>query len=239
MGATALGACKGGESASTEPPLTHAEVLDILMPDDTVKAHNPYEIRLEGMPEPCVKMKINYLGGTLGRVFNDSNYRHLVLAEANGIAPMTSLADAWQAGAGLEKLRTCRAYYLDNMTHSVPYLVPKAARLLEDIGMAFRDSLKSRGGGDYRVKVTSVLRTPGLAKRLRRRNSNAADTSAHTFGTTFDLSYSNFVCDSLTVARTQEDMKNLLGEVVFEQRRRGRCLVKYERKQACFHITVR
>ena len=130
-------------------------------------------------------------------------------------------------------------YYLDNLTHSIPYLVPRAHRLLKDIGAAFRDSLQARGGGAYRVKVTSVLRTPSLVRQLRRRNRNAVDTSAHLYGTTFDISHINFICDSLTVARTQEDLKNLLGEVIENERRNGRCYVKYERKQSCYHVTAR
>lgn len=117
--------------------------------------------------------------------------------------------------------------------------MPKARDLLRDIGAAFNDSLAARGGGSYRVKVTSVLRTRSLVKNLRRRNRNAVDTSAHLFATTFDISYAKFICDSLTVPRTQEDLKNLLAEVVEAQRARGRCYVKYERKQACFHITAR
>ena len=84
-----------------------------------------------------------------------------------------------------------------------------------------------------------MLRTPRLIRRLRRRNGNAVDTSAHLFGTTFDISYAKFICDSTRVPRTQEDLKNLLGEVVADFRARGRCYVKFERKQACFHITAR
>ena len=84
-----------------------------------------------------------------------------------------------------------------------------------------------------------MLRTPRLVKRLRRRNRNAVDTSAHLYGTTFDISYAKFICDSTRVPRTQEDMKNLLGEVVYAMREQGRCYVKYERKQGCFHITCK
>lgn len=214
-------------------------VLAMLSPADTLRARNRYEAHFDSMPPGGVKMRINYLGGTLGRVFNDSNYLHIRTAEAIGIRPVTSPADAWRAGASVERLASCREYYLDNLTHSLPYLVPKAHRLLTDIGAAFRDSLQARGGGDYRIKVTSVLRTPALVRKLRRRNRNAVDTSAHLFGTTFDISYAKFICDSVTVPRTQEDLKNLLGEVVNDMRSSGRCYVKYEHKQACFHITAR
>jgi len=217
----------------------HARLMALLAPFDTVRNHNPYEAHYDSMPPGGIKMKINSLGGTLGRVFNDSNKFHIAVAEANGIQPLYTLRQAWEQAGRLERLRTCEAYYLDDLTHSMPYLVPKAHTLLKEIGMAFRDSLRSRGGGYYRVKVTSVLRTPALVKRLRRRNRNAVDTSAHLYATTFDISYLKFICDTPSIPRTQEDMKNLLGEVVDDMRRQGRCYVKYERKQACYHITVR
>ncbi len=35
----------------------------------------------------CVKLKINPIGGSLPRVFNDSNYIHLNEAQAIGINP--------------------------------------------------------------------------------------------------------------------------------------------------------
>ena len=75
--------------------------------------------------------------------------------------------------------------------------------------------------------------------RLRRVNRNATAESTHTFGTTFDISYSRFICDSDTLGRTFEDLKNLLGEVLLDFKNQGRCYVKMERRQACFHITAR
>lgn len=217
----------------------HRRIMAILSGTDTVRASNPYEIHYDSMPPGGIKMKINPLGGTLGRVFNDSNKFHIAAAEEIGITPLHTLGDVWSQSARLERLNSCEAYYLDNLTHSLPYLVPRAHSLLTDIGYAFRDSLRARGGGYYRIKVTSVLRTPRLVKRLRRRNRNAVDTSAHLFGTTFDISYLKFICDTPSIPRTQEDMKNLLGEVVEDMRRQNRCFVKYERKQSCYHITAR
>ncbi len=216
-----------------------SDVMAIIMPEAEMRRRNRYEAHFDSMPPGGVKMRLNPLGGTLGRVFNDSNYLHIASAEKGGIVPLNGIRSAWDAGAKLERLRSCREYYLDELTHSLPYLMPGAHRLLRDIGAAFRDSLQARGGGDYRIKVTSVLRTPRLVKRLRRRNRNAVDTSAHLYGTTFDISYAKFICDSTRVPRTQEDMKNLLGEVVYAMREQGRCYVKYERKQGCFHITCK
>ncbi|MDE6126021.1 MAG: hypothetical protein K2G30_03615 [Muribaculaceae bacterium] len=242
--ASVVSLCSGRGSSAKAPEaipsdLSHDEVLALLTPADTIRANNPFNHRLDSMPPGGRKMKINYLGATLGRFFNDSNYLHIEAARLAGIGPICGISDAWKAGEKLVPVRTCREYYLDNLTHSLPYLVPAAADLLRDIGSAFNDSLAARGGGSYRIKVTSVLRTRSLVKNLRRRNRNAVDTSAHLFATTFDISYAKFICDSLTTPRTQEDLKNLLAEVIEAQRARGRCYVKYERKQACFHITAR
>ncbi len=210
--------------------------IDLLLAGE--EPPNPFTQHFDSMPGGGIKMKINSVGGNLGRVFNDSNYKHLDAGVGIGITPISSLAETWNAGRPLVKLESCREYYLDNLTHSLPYLVPEAEQLLRDIGAAFIDSLNSRGGGSYRVKVTSVLRTDESVARLRRVNRNATTTSAHIYGTTFDISYAKFICDSVTVPRTQEDMKNLLGEVMKDMRDRGRCHVKYERKQGCFHITA-
>ncbi len=242
--ASVVSLCSGRGSRGDGPEaapadLSHSEVLAILTPADTASAANPFCQRLDSMPPGGRKMRINYLGATLGRFFNDSNHLHIEAARRAGIKPIQGIREAWAGAPDLVPVRTCREYYLDNLTHSLPYLVPKARDLLRDIGAAFNDSLAARGGGSYRVKVTSVLRTRSLVKNLRRRNRNAVDTSAHLFATTFDISYAKFICDSLTVPRTQEDLKNLLAEVVEAQRARGRCYVKYERKQACFHITAR
>lgn len=199
---------------------------------------NRYDRRLDSMPGNCVKMHINYLGGNLGRVFNDSNYIHLEAARRIGIDRITSVDDILSAKRPLVKIESNANIFVDQLTHSHPFLVPEAATLLNDIGHAFRDSLASRGGGNYRVKVTSVLRTESSVAKLRRRNVNAIEESTHLFATTFDISYSNFACDNDQVARSQEDLKNLLGEVLNDMRNRGRCYVKYERKQSCFHITA-
>ncbi len=195
---------------------------------------------LDSMPDSgCVKMKINPIGGSLGRVFNDSNHVHLPEAYALGLNPVEDARSAWNLKRPVKRIASCREYYVDTLTYSVPYLVPEAASLLKEIGHRFNDSLQSRGGGNYRLKVTSVLRTKGAVKKLRRRNINATRESAHQYGTTFDISYTKFICDSVTVARTQEDLKNLLGEVLKQIRNEGKCYVKYERKQGCFHITAR
>lgn len=199
---------------------------------------NPYLARLDSMPPGGIRLDVDR-SISHGREFNDSNYLHLNAANEIGIQPIGSEMDAWNIDRPIVKVESCRDFYIDKLTHSLPYLVPEAEILLHEIGRSFRDTLASRGGGDYRIKVTSILRTNSSIKRLRRRNRNAVGGSAHLYGTTFDISYSNFVCDSLTTPRTTEDMKLLLAEILRQYRDQGRCYVKHERKQSCFHITAR
>ena len=223
----------GGSDASVSTNDDRA--LDFLLDEVT---ENPYLQKFDSMPPGGRKLKVN-ISSALGRMFRDSNYRHLEAAEYLGFRPIESAADAWNLSRPVAKITTCRYYYVDELTHSLPYLVPEAKTLLEDIGRTFIDTLEARGGGYYRVKVTSVLRTNSSIAKLRRRNRNAVDSSAHRFGTTFDISYAKFICDSVNIPRTQEDLKNLLGEILNNFRSQGRCYVKYERKQGCFHITAR
>lgn len=236
-------ACSGSKEETTDEAAKVAQELELARLSDMLRPEplfrQPYDWKLDSMPAGGRKMHINSVGGTLGRVFNDSNYLQLEASRALGIRPITSPVDAWHTRRPLVKISSNPDFFVDELTHSMPYLVPEAADLLHEIGRNFNDSLKARGGGAYRLKVTSVLRTAATVKSLRRRNVNAVETSTHLYGTTFDISHAQFVCDNDSLPRTQEDLKNLFAEVLSDLKRRGRCYVKYERKQACFHITVR
>lgn len=206
---------------------------------DSITNYNPYIVHFDSMPPGGSKLPISKCLKSLPRQLNDSNYRHLIHARHIGIAPINSVRDCWQLRRPVVMIESCRQYFVDELTHSYPFLVPEAAQLLTEIGTRFNDSLRVRGGGDYRIRVTSVLRTHSSVKRLRRRNINAIDSSAHRYATTFDISYVKFICDSAnTIRRTQTDLKNLLGEILLQLKTENRCLVKYERKQGCYHITA-
>lgn len=212
-------------------------LITTIMSLDTVA--NPFDMRLDTLPGGCTRLDVDRRISQ-SREFNDSNYLHLQAAGEIGIEPIFNDYDAWDIHAPVVHVRSCPEYYVDKLSHSLPYLVPQAEWLLRDIGRSFRDSLESRGGGEYRVKVTSLLRTGSSVRRLRRRNGNAVNHSAHLYGTTFDISYSNFACDSAyTVARSTDDLRLLLAEILRRYHDEGFCYVKHERKQSCFHITAR
>jgi hypothetical protein len=218
-------------------PAFDEESLSEILNEDTTS--NPYDKRLEEAPNyNCKRIRIHSVGN-LAKVFNDSNHVQLVAAKALGIRPIENLQSAWNVTRPLAKVASCREYYLEELTHSYPYLVPEAASLLREIGARFIDSLNSRGGGNYRIKVTSVLRTPDTVKKLQRVNGNATKESTHQYGTSFDISFKEFICDSIGTNRTFEDLKNLLAEVLRDLQLHDRCYVKFERHQSCFHITAR
>lgn len=101
------------------------------------------------------------------RSFPDLNDAHLKAAKKIGISP---LADREEAEAMKEKLThiTDNDFYtVDSLTHSIPYLVPRASALLDTIGSNFLDSLAAKGLNPNQVIVTSVLRTQNDVKRLR------------------------------------------------------------------------
>lgn len=180
------------------------------------------------------------------REFNDMNDTHLAAAQQIGIRPLSTRAGI--PGASRKLHLICgnmgfwapEPYIVDRLTHSSPYLVKEAADLLYEIGVNFQDSLRNKHLPEYRIVVTSVLRTDADVKSLSRRNINASKRSVHCYGTTFDISYKRFVkVDKDSADARDVDLISVLGEVLRDLKKAGRCYVKYEVKQACFHITAR
>ena len=179
-----------------------------------------------------------------GRTFGDRNDRQLAIAQAIGIPPITSREAAEKMTDKLVFIDNNEHYSVDSLTHSIPYLIPGAAALLDTIGQNFLDSLASKGLNPNKVIVTSVLRTQNDVKRLRRRNTNASANSTHAYGTTFDISWKRFEKVEDPDGRPMQDvradtLKLVLAEVLRDLKKADRCYVKYEIRQACFHITTR
>jgi len=174
--------------------------------------------------------------------FNDTQAKQEVAAKRLGLAtPPNNRQQASQMRNQLKLIKSNDNYIVDSLTHSIPYLVPKAAEVLESIGNEFADILQRNGLPHYRFYVTSVLRTKEDIKQLQKSgNVNATTNSCHNYGTTFDLAYFRF--DKVTRTREymhQDNLKLVLGQVLLNHQRAGKIYVKYEQKQACFHITVR
>ena len=178
------------------------------------------------------------------RSFPDLNDKHLEVAKAVGIRPLEDREEAESMKEKLTHITDNEFYVVDSLTHSIPYLVPRASALLDTIGSNFLDSLAAKGLNPNQVIVTSVLRTQSDVKRLRRRNGNASANSAHCFGATFDVSWKRFKKVEDEDGRPLQDvgsdtLKLVLSEVLRDLRQAEKCYIKYELKQGCYHITAR
>ena len=178
------------------------------------------------------------------RSFGDLNDTHMAAAKKIGIKPLKDREAAEKLGGKVMEIKNGDFYQVDSLTHSIPFLVPKASALLDSIGANFLDSLENKGLNPNQVIVTSVLRTQDDVKKLRRVNGNASANSVHMFGTTFDISYKRFFKvedpDGRPMESVREDtLKLVLSEVLRDLKKKEMCYVKYELKQACFHITAR
>lgn len=202
-----------------------------------------------GCKKKDMSLKINHPHNIKGvvsykRSFPDLNDTHLAVAQAIGINPLNNREEAESMKEQLTHITNNEYFTVDSLTHSIPYLIPRASALLDSIGANFLDSLTAKGLNPNQIVITSVLRTKDDVKRLRRRNGNASENSAHFYGATFDVSWKRFKKMEDEDGRPLQDvsadtLKLVLSEVLRDLRQANKCYVKYELKQGCFHITAR
>lgn len=187
------------------------------------------------------ELKRIWYNGSYNRDFNDLNDVHLAEAKRIGITPASNREEAEKVKDDMDEIKTNEYYEVEELTHSIPYLVPSAVKLLEDIGRNFQDSLYNLNASLYKVKVTSVTRTIDDVKNLRKRNTNSSQNSAHRYGTTFDISWVRYtkIDETDTLNIDKDRLKMVLAMVLRDLKKEDRCYIKHERKQGCFHITVR
>lgn len=176
--------------------------------------------------------------------FPDSNGVQLEMANKYGVSPVQNREEAEYRKKELVYIGSNPYFYIDKLNNSIPYLVPRASILLQDIGRAFFDSLQTKGIPLHKIIVTSVLRTKDDVERLRGRNGNATINSCHLYGTTFDICYNRYktVEDPNGPSRYKvrnDTLKWILSEVLRDFRVQQRCYIKYEVHQGCFHMTTR
>jgi hypothetical protein len=211
-----------------------------LFPQDTAVVYYPL-----GKCPDCRKISSQYW--KVGPL-NDDNDAHLEAARRMGIEPFQTNSafeksrELLVRTGKLAELKDGDTYKLKSLTHSYPYLVPKAVVLLDEIGERFEAKLELLQIAPHLMQISSVFRTNESQNGLGRRNGNATQYSAHMFGTTFDISYKEFLLRNARPAREgfcrHDLMRHVLGEVLTEMSVEGRCRVVIEKKQACFHVTV-
>lgn len=181
------------------------------------------------------------------KCFPDVQDVQIVAAMKNGIKPAKNRdeAERYVLQRKLVNVGFSPYYSVDNLTHSIPYLVPKAQHLLNTIAINFIDSCQVKGVPPHKIMITSILRTTDDVKSLQKGNGNATTNSCHCYGTTVDIAYNKFVPITGTynprtpLLRWDEPMKQILSEVLDDLRRENKIYVKYEVKQGCYHLTCR
>ncbi len=194
-------------------------------------------------PDGTLRKNRIYSVSSFKGVFPDSNNVQLAAAARYGVSPVKDRKEAELRMNELVYVGSNLYFHVDKLNSSIPYLVPRAAVLLQDIGRAYFDSLQIKGIPLHKIIVTSVLRTRDDVQKLRNRNGNATENSCHLYGTTFDICYNRYKTvedpDGQERRRVRNDtLKWVLSEVLRDFREQGRCYIKYEVKQGCFHMTV-
>lgn len=180
--------------------------------------------------------------------YKDFNAIHLFHAKKNGTNPFKTNKE-FEDGIGelldddkLAKITDNSYYRICPLTHSHPYLTPEAKEFLTDLGKRFQKKLDEKEMPEYYFQISSILRTKENQKDLSQRNINATTISSHMFGTTFDIPYTTVVKRTLLWNEAEVSDGNaskLLSEALGELRKENRCVVVTERKEACFHITIK
>lgn len=235
------GGCSGKEKKETPETVEQVTVLQEEEAQETVaeEEEETVEDDVDGTGESQAKEVIYYTKQmSYGKVFNDINETHLETAQAVGLKQIPEKRDKIDAKL-LVKVENSDYLEIDNLRYSVPYLTANAARELNHIAKAFNDSLQRKQLPVYKLFVTSILRTEEDVARLRQSgNPNASDNSSHCYGTTFDISHSRYSREVETDEFMQPyELTKVLAEVLRDERNAGRILVKYEKKEHCFHIT--
>ena len=178
-----------------------------------------------------------------GNTFPDQQNVQILAANQHGVAPVQNREEAEHSKGKLVYVGSNPFFYVDKLNNSIPYLVPKASVLLQDIGRAYFDSLQIKGIPLHKIIVTSILRTKDDVAKLRTRNGNATENSCHLYGTTFDICYNRYkqiqTKDQPRRQVQNDTLKWVFSEVLRDFREKNRCYIKYEVHQGCFHITVR
>lgn len=176
--------------------------------------------------------------------FPDMNDVQLVAAMKNGVKPVSNREEAENRKKELVFVGSNPFFYIDRLRSSIPYLVPRASMILQQIGRNFYDSLTIKGIPLHKIIVTSVMRSKEDVTKLRGHNGNATQNSCHLYGTTFDVCYNRYKTIEDPEGPPRHKVRNdtlkwVLSEVLNDMRKGGHCLIKYEVNQGCFHITVK
>jgi len=169
--------------------------------------------------------------------FDDGASKHRELARSSSIkspAKNYAVLRKYVETNKLVRLSSGEGYIVSRLTHSYPYVTAKAHQFIEELGSAYKAACAKQGVPYKAFIITSATRTKETVAKLTRVNPNAVKESTHLYGTTIDISWVRFGTEQ---KHSQKNL-NVLIDVLMDMRDKEACFVKFERMQACFHITV-
>ena len=131
---------------------------------------------VDGLGEKPEPKEIIYYRDRLpyARLFADLNEAHLRVARQLGLSEVPKTREDFSR-KGLVKIVDNDYLVVDDLQYSIPYLTEGAAEELQRIAKAFSDSLESKGLLDYKLVVSSLLRTEEDVERLAEACLHAED----------------------------------------------------------------
>ncbi len=139
----------------------------------------------------------------------------------------------------LVKISDNEYYTIGKMRYSYPYLTQNAQLFLDELGERFHLALENTSLQCSQFKITSLLRTTSSIERMMKSNKNSIKNSSHLHGTTFDISYANFVHSEDLSNSEISYLAGILARTLWDLRNEKKCFVTYEVWQKCFHVVVR
>jgi len=165
--------------------------------------------------------------------FPDGVATHETAYRQEGISPREKISEIYklEKTGKLIRVKDGRKYYLAEMSHSAPLLLPKATAFLEFLAERYESECKKRGLKYHSFKITSMTRSLETVNDLQKVNEVAIKNSPHLKGKTMDISYTEF-----SGHQTQLDA---FVTALSDLRKEKKCFVKYEKSTGCLHITAR
>lgn len=165
---------------------------------------------------------------------NDKYDLHRLAAESMGIGLINTEAQLEHhlSTGKLVEVTEDRGYKIHELTHSKAALNPRAFKVLKEIGIIFSET----AGHNQFFVVTSLTRPLASQEKLRKTNINATkNTSTHSYGASFDISYARFNGIKGDYPVLREMMESILNDL----QKQGKIYVLREKAIGCYHVTPR
>lgn len=132
-----------------------------------------------------------------------------------------------------------QGFVLDTFQYSYAFLTPYAAKILEEIGSAFQDSLAQSPLKGCRLIVTSMTRTKHTVAKLVRKNRTAVKRSPHLNGNSFDISFSRFKTNNPLSVVEKKYLQTVIAQILVRFKKDIKIWVTHEVHEECLHVVAR